>query len=174
MQNCEVAAASPFKFPCSHGLNRRKKAISTPGQSLDEARTGGGIAQRFTDLVDGRVQASVEFHKGVGRPDLLLKLVPADQLAGILQQLREYQKGLLLQRDLYPLFRNSPASKSTSKTPKRTDRMGCGLFCMEDRCDWERLYPGLLRFMNTHRRQSLPSKQLTCNGLLVDKLSSFS
>src|SRR5690349_19187947 len=52
-------------------LYRSEKTVSPPCQGLDKSRIGGRIAQRLTDLVHQRVEAVVEVHEGVRRPETL-------------------------------------------------------------------------------------------------------
>jgi hypothetical protein len=47
---------------------------------------GGRIAHRLAQLGDRRVQATVEVHEGVGRPQLLLQLLAGDNFTRTPQQ----------------------------------------------------------------------------------------
>src|SRR4051794_9270324 len=86
------------------GLQGRDEAVSLAGYRLDVARTGSGIAQRFANLVNRRVQAVIKVHEGVGRPELLLQLFASHDLSGALEQQREDLKGLALEAHSYPTF----------------------------------------------------------------------
>jgi hypothetical protein len=65
--------------------------------------TLGRVFQRVTELLDGRVEAVVEVHEGVTRPELLPQLLTRDQLTRPLQQQSQDPERLLLERDLAPV-----------------------------------------------------------------------
>src|SRR2546423_752956 len=75
---------------------RSQEAVSAPGQSLNEARVIGVVAQRFAQLVDRPVETALEIHEGVGGPEFLLDLFPGHHLAGPVQQNGQNLKRLLL------------------------------------------------------------------------------
>jgi hypothetical protein len=84
--------------------HRHDEPIPASRQRLDKSRVIGGIAERFPQLIDRRIQAVVEIHEGVGRPALIAKFFACDHFARPLQQDREDLKGLLLQSDPYALL----------------------------------------------------------------------
>src|SRR5712692_7873593 len=58
------------------------------------------IAQSVTQPLDCRVQAHVEVHEGIRRPELLLEFFSRDDLTRMLQQQRQDVKRLVLKLDL--------------------------------------------------------------------------
>src|ERR1039457_6145095 len=62
-------------------LNRSDEAVAAPGERFDEAGVLGGVAQSVTDAIDGAIEAAVEVHDRVVRPDPLLQLFPRPDLA---------------------------------------------------------------------------------------------
>src|ERR1017187_3904547 len=77
---------------CGHGvrevelLNRSDEAVAVPGERFDEAGVLGGVAQSVTDAIDGAIEAAVEVHDRVVRPDPLLQLFPRQDLARPFQE----------------------------------------------------------------------------------------
>jgi len=67
------------------------------------------VTQRLPQPVHRFIQAVVEVHKRVGRPELLLELLAADEPTGMLQQNREYLKGLVLQDEPVTVALEFPA-----------------------------------------------------------------
>src|ERR1700688_2011420 len=67
-------------------LHWREETISSPCQRLDIPGTGCRIAQGLPQLVHCGVQAVVEIHESVGRPELLAQLLARDHIAGTLPQ----------------------------------------------------------------------------------------
>ena len=68
------------------------------------ARLGGGIAQRFAQLVDRGVEAVVEVHDGVVTPQPLPHLFAGHQFAGPVQQHHQHLEGLRVQLDADAVF----------------------------------------------------------------------
>jgi hypothetical protein len=55
----------------------------------------------MAESVHGFIEAAIEIHKGVGDPDLFLKLGARDDLTGTFKQCRQDLKRLLLEPDLH-------------------------------------------------------------------------
>jgi len=75
-----------------------KETIAATGNGLNEARVLRRIAQRFTDLVDGFVEAVIKVDDRLA-PKFLTQLLTGYQLSGFLKQYRQDLKRLLLQPD---------------------------------------------------------------------------
>ena len=82
-------------------FDRRNEPVSPPRQGFDIGRGLGRIPQRFADARDGVVQAVVEIHEGIGRPELVTEFLSRDQVAGGLQQDRQHLQRLALKAKLY-------------------------------------------------------------------------
>ncbi len=80
------------------------EAIAAPGDRFDEARVLGVVAQSITDAIDGAVEAAIEIHHCVVRPDPLLQLFPGQDLAGPFQKGEKEFERLLLELDLAALL----------------------------------------------------------------------
>jgi hypothetical protein len=76
-------------FVCIDGLDRSKKPIAPPRQSLYKSRVVGRVIQGPTEPLDGRVKAMFKIHIGVSRPESPLKLFARNQLTGILEKADE-------------------------------------------------------------------------------------
>ena len=83
--------------------HRCDEPVSLARYGCDEARVIGGVAQRLPDLLDGGVESLIEFHKGIGGPELALQFLTGDQLARPSQQNSQDLKGLFLEFDLAAL-----------------------------------------------------------------------
>src|SRR6516165_3957148 len=81
-----------------------EEAVAAAGQSLDEARIVGGIAQGFAQLVDGGSQAVVEVNESVRRPVLLAQLLASHHFAGVLKKNGQYVNGLVVNLDTFDLL----------------------------------------------------------------------
>src|SRR6266702_2556540 len=75
-----------------------EETVAATGDGLNEARILGRVAQRFTDLVDGFIQAVIEVDDRLA-PEFLAQLLPGYQLSGFFQEHRENLKRLFLQPD---------------------------------------------------------------------------
>jgi hypothetical protein len=58
------------------------EAVSAPRQSFDVLGIVGGIAEGFTQLVNGSVQAMTEIDESILRPEQVAQLVARDQFSG--------------------------------------------------------------------------------------------
>src|ERR1700752_64791 len=85
------------------GTHGRQEPVSTACDSLYKRWILGGITQGIAQTPDGSIQAMVEIHIGIGRPEAVAQFLPGDDLARTVQQLCEYLKRLLLQLDLGPI-----------------------------------------------------------------------
>ena len=90
--------------------NVGEKSITPTGNGLDEARILRRVAQRFTNLVYGFVDAVVEVDDRLA-PEFLVQLLPGYQLSGFLQQHRQDLKRLLLQPDAQAALRQFSGSQ---------------------------------------------------------------
>src|ERR1700681_4269484 len=88
-----VAASNYFwrRVDFFHGRN---EAVTASRQCLDEAGFVGRIAERFPQAHHGVVQAVIEIHKGIARPQTLAKFITSNYLAGLLEKYRENLKRL--------------------------------------------------------------------------------
>ena len=102
-------------------LYGRDEAISTAGQRLYIARTGGGVSQCLADFVDRGVQAVVEIDECIRRPKLLLQLFSRDYFARALQQQGEYLKGLTLQAQLHSILAEFTGAEVKFENAKASD-----------------------------------------------------
>src|SRR4029453_16149522 len=82
------------------GFQTRQEAITAPPYGLDEQHLRRGVSQRGAQLVHGRIQAAVEVHEGVRRPERLPEVVSRDHVAWTFDQALKDPERLLLQRDL--------------------------------------------------------------------------
>jgi len=90
--------------------NVGKEPVAAAGNGLNEAWILRRVAQRFTNLVDGFVQAVIEVHDRLA-PKFLTQLFPGYQLSGLFQKHRQDLKRLLLQPDVQATLRQFPGSK---------------------------------------------------------------
>jgi hypothetical protein len=81
-------------------LNWDDETVSATRQSFNEPRLIRRIAQHFPEPIHRFIQAVVEVHKRVGRPQRPLEFFAGDQLTGALQQSHEHLEGLILQDEL--------------------------------------------------------------------------
>src|SRR5215469_3661531 len=80
------------------------EAIPSPGYGFNEVGAFSVVIQCRAKPHHGIVQALLEVHERVGRPQLLVQLFPGDGLARTLQQQDQYVHWLALQSDLHPLL----------------------------------------------------------------------
>lgn len=74
--------------PADH-LNLTQEAVTPARHGFDVTRLIGRFPQHVAQLLDGGVDAVIEFHDGVVRPEPEADLVAKDHLAGMLQQHEE-------------------------------------------------------------------------------------
>ena len=86
--------------PLDNTLDGTYESIPAPGQSFDKTRMAGGVTQRLANLVDRRVDAPVEVHKGAVAPKFLPQFLAGDHFARTRQQGHKHPKRLVLQLDL--------------------------------------------------------------------------
>ena len=86
--------------PLGNTLDRNYESMPAPGQSFDKARMSGRVTQRLADLVDRRVDAPVEVHKGAVVPKFLPQCLAGDHFARPRQQGHQHPKRLILPLDL--------------------------------------------------------------------------
>src|SRR5882762_5979018 len=67
-----------------HSIDRGEKAVAATRESFDEARIFSGITQGVAQALDGGIQAVIEVHESVRRPQPASQLLPGDHLAGLL------------------------------------------------------------------------------------------
>jgi hypothetical protein len=87
-----------------------EETVAATGNGLNEARILRRVAQRFTNLVDGFVEAVIEVDDQLA-PKFLAQLLPGYQLSGFFQQHRQDLKRLLLQPDAQPTLCQFAGSK---------------------------------------------------------------
>src|SRR6185295_6726342 len=75
----------------------RNEAVAAPGHCFDESGTLGGIAQRLADLVDRFVEAVVEIHERIRRPEATLEFRARHEIARPGQERGKHLKRLLLE-----------------------------------------------------------------------------
>src|SRR6266849_2375869 len=75
-----------------------EEPVAATGNGLNEARILRRVAQRFTNLVDGFVEAVIEVDDRPA-PKFLAQLLPGHQLSGFFQEHRQDLKRLFLQPD---------------------------------------------------------------------------
>src|SRR6266852_7448780 len=73
------------------------KAVPAARNCLDIERVVGGVTQRQSYLLNGGVQAVIEFHISAGRPNAVTHFFSANRLSGTFQEQRKYLKRLILQ-----------------------------------------------------------------------------
>jgi hypothetical protein len=71
--------------------------VAVPGNGLNVPRPFGRVAKHFAELFYGRIQAIVRIHEGTRRPQPVLQLLAADDLAPSFRQQQQNLKGLVLQ-----------------------------------------------------------------------------
>ena len=91
-----------------YNLNRGKETVPTAGKRLNENGSIRRVTKRFTQTLDGRVQARIKVNKGVRRPKRRMKIFARDNSAGALKQLSEYKEGLILKAQLRAAFSEFP------------------------------------------------------------------
>ena len=106
------------------GLHRRDESVSAPRQGLDVPRTRRRISQGLPQFVHGRVQAVVEVHEGVGRPQFLAHLLACDHVAGTLSSNASTWNGCSCSRNFAPFLRSSPGSEVEFEYSKPRDSAG--------------------------------------------------
>jgi len=77
-----------------------------------------GIPKRFANLVDGSIQAIIEIHKRIRRPQLAPQFLSRHNLPGILQQQRQHLERLILQTNLQPALAELAGRKVHLKGPE--------------------------------------------------------
>lgn len=83
-------------------LDGGHEAVATLGHRLHEARRVRGIAEGLAQPAHGVVEAGVEVHERVGRPQALAQLLAGDHLAGAGQQQGQDAERLILEVDAQP------------------------------------------------------------------------
>jgi hypothetical protein len=78
-------------------VHRPDEPVSTAGEGFYITRLIRGIAESLAQLVDGRVQSLLKIHKCRARPQVLLQVFTADDLAVPFHQNRENPQRLPLQ-----------------------------------------------------------------------------
>src|SRR6185369_12966062 len=104
-------------------FHRSEKPVSPLGHSLDKPRSGSGILQRLSQLIDGGIQAVVEINKSVIRPEFLAEFLPSNHLPRPFQKERQNLKGLFLQTNPGAVLPQFSCGKVCLEDPK-TDNSG--------------------------------------------------
>src|SRR6516165_5627775 len=92
------------------------KSVPEPVHGLDVAWRLRVISQRFADLAHAYSKRAVSY-RNLG-PDISPEIVPGDQLAGMLDQMPKYAKGLRRQKDG---LLSSLEGRVSYVQPKRTE-----------------------------------------------------
>jgi len=72
------------------------EAVTTPGNGFNVAGFVGRIREHIAQLLHGAVQAGIEIDEGVRGPEPLMEFFAGNDIAGMLQQQRQYLEGLIL------------------------------------------------------------------------------
>ena len=75
-------------------FDRKDETVAELGEGLDVAGLGGGIVEDGAKLLDRGVEAVLEVDKGVGGPELLVKLIAANDFASVGEENRKDLKRL--------------------------------------------------------------------------------
>jgi hypothetical protein len=89
----------------------RKESVTATRDSFHEAGTLGGVAQGLTYFADCFVQAVVEVHESVRRPEFFLKFLASCDLAGVCEQHRQDLEGLFLKADSHAVLAQFASAK---------------------------------------------------------------
>jgi hypothetical protein len=111
-----------MEFRCL-AFNLANEAVAPPGQGLDVAWCFGGVTERFSQMLDGVVDAMIKVYEGVGGPDSLAQFLSCNDLTtwpGSSSRIRRIWRGCSCSRILVLSLRGSPAFLLSSKAPKRT------------------------------------------------------
>jgi hypothetical protein len=87
-QACEPVKAS------GTALNRYEKSISAPGQRFDETRRIRIVSKSLAYSPDAKIQTQIEVYESLIAPDLLVNLVPGNDLPALLCEQAEHLEGL--------------------------------------------------------------------------------
>jgi hypothetical protein len=98
--------AGPIRtdFLADRTFDRCDEFVTTPGKSLDEGRTVGGIAKRFAQPFNGGIQAGLEIDKRVPVPECGTQFLPGYDFAGALEQFEEHLIGLILKPQFHAVL----------------------------------------------------------------------
>ena len=80
-------------------VDRGNETVTSLRERLNIAGAVCGVAEGFTDLIDGGAERVVEVDDGVSTPEAKLKILPGNDLTGTLEEHGENLKGLRLQLD---------------------------------------------------------------------------
>src|SRR5260370_29606973 len=109
-QNCQEPA--PKGTVRRRGRNRLgnlgQEAVAAARDRFNEAWTLGGVAQGFAKPADGVVEAVFELDERILGPEPLLKLLPGDDLAGMLEESEQNLQRLLVEFDAHALLAQLP------------------------------------------------------------------
>jgi hypothetical protein len=76
-----------------------EEAVAAAGEGLEEAWVGSGVAEGFSDAVDGGVDAVLEVDEGAVRPELTGDFFAGEKLAGARKEEAENLEGLGVELD---------------------------------------------------------------------------
>ena len=93
----EITIRQPQAWCNGLALKRNKKSIPPLCQCLYEAWIFRGVSERVAQPFHGGVQAVVEVHKRVRRPELRSQFLTCDHVAGFIQKCRQHLEWLVLQ-----------------------------------------------------------------------------
>src|ERR1017187_474501 len=89
---------------------RNQEPISSLWNCLNVPRIFRIIVQRLSQLAHRHPEAAVKVNEGIVRPEPASKLLPADNLSGVLQQRDQQPTGQLLQPDASAVLQEFPRS----------------------------------------------------------------
>jgi hypothetical protein len=77
-----------------------QKTVAAASESFNKAGIFGGITKGVAQALDGGVQAVVEIHKCVSRPEPAVQLFPGNDFTGTFEEHGQDLEGLLLESHL--------------------------------------------------------------------------
>jgi len=107
-----------------HSIDGYEKAVAATRESFDEARIFCGITQCAAQALDGGIQAVVEVHEGVRRPQLAAQLFPGDHLAGPFKKECQELERLVLELDFRAVSAEFTGTKVGFEDPEADDTVG--------------------------------------------------
>src|SRR5208337_1296486 len=110
LRHCPGRFFGRFHFP--------QKPVSPARQRLDELRPVRIVAQRLAQLLDGRIQAVLEIHKRVRRPDPRAQFLSRHHFSRFFQQRCQHLHRLLLYLVLLPALVQLPCANVGHIGPK--------------------------------------------------------
>ena len=98
--------------------DRPDETVPATTQGFDESRVLRRVSQRLAELPDGRPQAVIEVHEGVGRPQSILELFARYHVAGTLQKYPKDLEWFLLKLHLQAVLAQLTGTKVNVEDPE--------------------------------------------------------